>query len=74
METPIIVRVYLEPFCPACGAELGMQGDRIGWTADGADLVDRVVVVELLCPGCGRRLEAAEVAWREKGTRDKEER
>lgn len=71
METPTITRVSLEPFCPACGGGLEMQGEFVGRTTDSADLIDRIVSVELLCPGCGRRLEAAEVVWRE---REKEEK
>ena len=66
VETPTILRVSLEPFCPSCGGGLEMQGDFIGWTMDRADLIDRFITVDLLCPWCGKRLTTSEVGWRER--------
>ena len=61
-----IIRVSLEPFCPSCGGSLEMRGDFIWWTTDRADLIDRFVTVDLLCPWCGKRLMTSEVGWRER--------
>ena len=67
-ETPTILRISLEPFCPNCGGGLEMQGDFIWWTTDRADLIDRFVTVDLLCPWCGKGLMTSEVGWRNRET------
>ena len=63
MRTPTVLRVSLEPFCPACGGGLEMQEDtRTVYDAD----TDQFLGFALLCPWCGKALSTSEVAWRER--------
>lgn len=63
MESPTILRVSLEPFCPACGGGLEMQEDvRMVHDVD----TDELLGFMLLCPWCGKMLMTSEVGWRER--------
>ena len=50
MQTPTIIRVSLEPFCPACGGGLEMQEDVR--TAHDVD-TNEFLGFGVLCPGVG---------------------
>ena len=63
MQTPTILRVSLEPFCPSCGGKLEMQEDvRMAYDVD----TDELLGFALLCPWCGKGLMTSEVGWRER--------
>ena len=67
METPIITRVSLEPFCPYCGESLEMQGEAIWWTTHAPDMdIDKAVTVTLFCSGCETDLRDSVISWRVK--------
>jgi len=63
MQTPTILRVSLEPFCPACGGGLEMQEDV--WTVYDIN-TNKPIGFALLCPWCGKALKTSEVGWRER--------
>ena len=71
MQTPTILRVSLEPFCPFCDTGVKMQGEFIGWTEGAEDFIGCMgMTLDLVCTGCGRMLGIPEILWRE---REKEE-
>ena len=77
MTTSTITRVSLEPFCPACGGGLHVQGYdevTISWiehTTEGYGYECSSTFLMVICPWCGNDLQPSEVTWRE---REKEER
>ena len=63
VETPTILRVSREPFCPNCGGGLEMQEDvRTVYKPD----TDELLGFMILCSWCGEALMTSKVGWRDR--------